>query len=97
MIDDKDILQALYAACVQAWARFKKRWKGGKSSDKYTASEVSKYFDCSLREVFPYDMKTEIAVGSFSCSVRTSDIFKFAARFERISRTRTNERLTFEL
>lgn len=27
MTDDKDILQALYAACVQAWARFKKRWK----------------------------------------------------------------------
>ena len=53
MTDDKDILQALYAACIQAWARFRKRWKGGKSSDKYTASEVSKYFDCSLREVFP--------------------------------------------
>lgn len=51
MTDDKDILQALYAACVQAWARFRKRWKGGKSSDKYTASEVGKYFDCSLREV----------------------------------------------
>lgn len=96
MTDDKDILQALYAACVQAWARFRKRWKGGKSSDKYTASEVSKCFDRSLREVFTYDMKTEIAVGSFSCSART-DIFKFAARFERISRTRTNERLTFEL
>lgn len=40
MTDDKDILQALYAACVQAWARFRKRWKSGKSSDKYTASEV---------------------------------------------------------
>lgn len=44
MTDDKDILQALYAACIQAWARFKKRWKGGKSSDKYTASEVDKCF-----------------------------------------------------
>lgn len=98
MTDDKDILQALYAACVQAWARFRKRWNGGKSSsDKYTASEVDKCFNRAIREVFPYDMKTEIAVGSFSCSVRTSDIFKFAARFERISRTRTNERLTFEL
>lgn len=30
MTDDKDILQALYAACVQAWTRFRKRWKGGK-------------------------------------------------------------------
>lgn len=97
MTDDKDILQALYAACVQVWTRFKKRWKGGKSSDKYTASEVDKCFNRAVREVFPYDTKTEIAVGSFSCSVRTSDIFKFAARFERISRTRTNERLTFEL
>ena len=97
MTDDKDILQALYAACVQAWARFRKRWKGGKSSDKYTASEVSKYFDCSLREVFPYDMKTEIAVGRVYGSVRTSEIFRFAGRFERISRTRTNERLIFEL
>lgn len=76
MTDDKDILQALYAACVQAWARFRKRLKSGKSSGKYTASEVSKYFDCSLREVFPYDMKTEIAVGSFSCSVRTSDMLR---------------------
>lgn len=97
MTDDKDILQALYAACAQAWARFRKRWKGSTSSDKYTASEIAKYFDYGLREVFAYDMKTEIIVGSFSCSVRTSDIFKFAARFERISRTRTNERLTFEL
>lgn len=35
MTDDKDILQALYAACAQAWARLKKRWKGGRSSDKY--------------------------------------------------------------
>lgn len=98
MTDDKDILQALYAACAQAWARFKKkRWKGSTSSDKYTASEIAKYFDCGLREVFAYDMKTEIIVGSFSCSVRTSDIFKFAARFERISRTKTNKKLTFEL
>ena len=63
MTDDKDILQALYAACAQAWARFKKRWKGGTSSDKYTASEIAKYFDYNLREVFAYDMKTEIIVG----------------------------------
>lgn len=28
MTDDKDILQALYAACVQAWARFKKALEG---------------------------------------------------------------------
>lgn len=34
MTDDKDILQALYAACAQAWARFRKRWKGSTSSDK---------------------------------------------------------------
>lgn len=59
MTDAKDILQALYAACVQAWARFRKRWKGGKSSDKYTASEVDKCFNRSLREVFAYDMKHE--------------------------------------
>ena len=35
MTDDKDILQALYAACVQAWARFRKRWKGGKTRNTY--------------------------------------------------------------
>lgn len=58
MTDDKDILQALYAACVQAWARFRKRWKGGTGSDKYTASEIAKHFDRSLREVFAYDMNT---------------------------------------
>lgn len=56
MTDDKDILQALYAACVQAWARFRKRWKGGKSSDKYTASGVDKYFNCAIREIFPYEI-----------------------------------------
>lgn len=28
MTDDKDILQALYAACVQVWTRFKKTLEG---------------------------------------------------------------------
>lgn len=68
MTDDKDILQALYAACVQAWARFRKRWKGGKSSDKYTASGVDKYFNCAIREIFPYDMKTEIIILGKTCN-----------------------------
>ena len=63
MTDDKDILQALYAACAQAWARFKKRWKGGRSSDKYTASEVDKCFNRAIREVFPNSRREFLLFG----------------------------------
>lgn len=93
---NKEILQALYALCEYAWSQFKKRLNGGTIHTKYTAKEVDKIFKKNLRNVFGYNVTSIVNVGTFSCTMCTSDVFKMAATFETLTKTKTKDRMTFE-
>lgn len=93
---NKEILQALYALCEYAWSQFKKRWNGGTIPTKYTAKEVDKIFKKNLRKVFGYNVTSIVNVGTFSCTMCTSDVFKMAATFETLTKTKIGDRMTFE-
>lgn len=93
---NKEILQALYVLCEYAWNQFKKRWNGGTIPTKYTAKEVDKIFKYDLRKVFGYNVTSIVNVGTFSCTMCTSDVFKMAATFETLTKTKTENRMTFE-